>query len=84
MSVKNSTQKLITLQKVTLRIRDKFILPGISWDIHTCQYWAVLGPNGVGKSSLVGAIAGNIPVVNGQIVRHLPQALPASISFVSL
>jgi molybdate transport system ATP-binding protein len=83
MSVKHSTKKLITLKKVTLRIRDKFILPGISWDIHTGQNWAVLGPNGVGKSSLLGALAGNIPVVNGQIVRHLPQALPASISFVS-
>lgn len=83
MSAENSTQKLITLQNITLRVRDKFILPGTSWAINTHQNWAVLGPNGVGKSSLVGALVGNVPAVKGNILRHLPQALPAAISYVS-
>lgn len=76
-------QSFISLKNVTLRVRDKFILPETDWNIQTGQNWAVLGPNGVGKSSLVGALAGNVPVVKGKIVRHLPQALSTEVSYVS-
>ncbi len=76
-------QKFISLESVTLRVRDKFILPDTDWVIQTGQNWAVLGPNGAGKSSLVGALAGTVPVVKGKIVRHLPQALSTDISYVS-
>lgn len=75
--------KFISLENATLRIRDKLILPGTDWVIRRGQNWAVLGPNGAGKSALVSALAGNVPVVKGRIVRHLPRALSSEISYVS-
>jgi molybdate transport system ATP-binding protein len=58
---------LIRLENITLRVRDKFILPDTSWRIVKGQHWAILGPNGAGKSSLVRALVGDVPVVCGTI-----------------
>ncbi|MCX5842117.1 MAG: hypothetical protein NTY16_11850 [Deltaproteobacteria bacterium] len=35
---------------ITIRIRDKFIFPQTSWEILTGQHWAIVGPNGSGKT----------------------------------
>lgn len=83
MEQKSPEQKFISLKGVTLRVRDRLILPDTDWVIKTDQNWAILGPNGVGKSSLVGALAGHVPVVKGKLVRHLPEALAPEISYVS-
>ena len=63
-------QPVITLENVTLRLQDRFILQDTDWEIRTHQHWAVLGPNGAGKSSLVKALTGELPVVKGSIIRH--------------
>jgi ABC-type molybdenum transport system ATPase subunit/photorepair protein PhrA len=47
---------VITLDHITIRIRDKFILADTSWAIQKNQHWAIIGPNGAGKSTLVRAI----------------------------
>ena len=79
----HKSQRFISLNNVTLRVRDKLILPETDWEIRTGQNWAVLGPNGAGKSSLVGALAGNVFAARGKLVRHLPTARPKLIRYVS-
>lgn len=69
----NLEHRFISLNNVTLRIQDRFILKDTSWEIMTGQHWAILGPNGAGKSSLVKALTGEIPVVKGEISRHYPR-----------
>ncbi len=59
---------LFRIENITLRVRDKFILPNTSWQIVKGQHWAVLGPNGAGKSSLVRALIGDVPVVQGRLL----------------
>jgi len=76
-------EPLVTLEDVTLRLGERFILEGTSWRILDDQNWAVLGPNGAGKSSLVGAIAGEVPVARGRIVRHFHQTQPWAVGYVS-
>ena len=49
----------------------------------TRQNWAIIGPNGSGKSALVGAIAGEVPVVNGKISRHFVEPVQGAIGYVS-
>ena len=66
---------LVSLNQVTLRVRDKQILAGTSWDIHTGEHWAVVGPNGAGKSTLVRALTGEVPVVRGEIFPPEPASL---------
>ena len=63
-------EPFITLEDITIRLRDKFILPHTSWNILTGQHWAILGPNGAGKSSLVKVLTGDVPYVQGGITYH--------------
>jgi molybdate transport system ATP-binding protein len=80
---KKSDDRLIAFENVTLRIRDRHILPSTDWEIKKYQNWAVLGPNGSGKSTLLRAFTGNTPVVGGAIRRYGRQAQADSIGFVS-
>lgn len=60
-------QIVLKLENITLRVRDTFLLPNTDWQIDKGQHWAILGPNGAGKTSLVKALTGEIPVVQGNI-----------------
>ncbi|UCG09293.1 MAG: ATP-binding cassette domain-containing protein [Desulfobacterales bacterium] len=76
-------QAIITLDGVTIRVRDKFILANTNWVIKRHQHWAIIGPNGAGKSSLVRAIVGELPVVRGKIAYHGAELLKDRICYVS-
>ena len=73
----------ITFDNVTLRVRDRHILPSTNWEIKEGESWAVLGPNGSGKSTLMRALAGDMPVVGGTLRRRHPLAMPETIGYVS-
>lgn len=81
--MENRDRALVTLKAVTLRLGDRWLLPGTSWEIKTGQHWAVVGANGAGKTSLVRALAGEIPVVRGTIERHYPETDREAVGFVS-
>jgi molybdate transport system ATP-binding protein len=74
---------VITLDHITIRIRDKFILADTSWVIKKNQHWAIIGPNGAGKSSLVRAILGELPVVRGKIAFQDGKLFRRRIRYVS-
>ena len=76
-------EPFITLEDITIRLRDKFILPHTSWNILTGQHWAILGPNGAGKSSLVRVLTGDVPYVRGSITHHFPEHPSEIIGCVS-
>jgi molybdate transport system ATP-binding protein len=78
-----SDGRFIAFESVTLRVRDRHILPATCWEIREAQSWAVLGPNGSGKSTLMRALAGETPVVKGHIRRHHPLAAPECMGYVS-
>jgi molybdate transport system ATP-binding protein len=61
---------LITVERIAVRQRDRWLLQGLSWRIADGEQWAVVGPNGAGKTTLAKAIAGLLPVVQGTI--HYP------------
>ncbi|TFG39651.1 MAG: ATP-binding cassette domain-containing protein, partial [Syntrophobacterales bacterium] len=84
LGVKPAAEELITLDNVTLRLRDRRILAGTSWSIRRGEHWAVIGPNGAGKTTLVRALRGEVPVVQGKIFPADPwrlQELVACVSF---
>ncbi|MDD5169733.1 MAG: ATP-binding cassette domain-containing protein, partial [Syntrophales bacterium] len=74
---------LISVEGVTIRVRDRFILPDTSWEIKTGEQWAVLGPNGAGKSSLVKVLIGDLPYVRGTITHHYDKPPREAIGYVS-
>lgn len=59
----------ISLENATLRVRDRFLLSGTWWQIRPGENWVIVGPNGSGKTSLMKALTGEVPVVAGRIVR---------------
>ncbi len=61
---------LVTLDRITVRLRDRFLLEDTSWRIRKGEHWAVIGPNGAGKSTLIKAISGDAPVIKGRIIYH--------------
>jgi len=79
----DSDGPLVSFDQVTLRLRDRQILPDTNWQIQHGQSWAVIGENGAGKSTLVAALAGLVPVVAGRIHRHAPEAQPDAIGYAA-
>ena len=57
----------ITLNNITLRIRDKFLFQNTSLQFKKADHLLVVGANGSGKTTLVKAIAGLLPVAQGEI-----------------
>ena len=74
---------LITLDNVTIRVRDTFAISDTTWTIKRHQHWAIIGANGAGKTSLVRAIVGELPVVYGKIDYHADGSFKDRIGYVS-
>jgi len=77
-SNKSSSKPFLTLDHVTIRLRDRFVFEDTSWQIKSDEQWAVIGPNGAGKSTLVKAIAGDLPIVRGGALYHFLDGSGAS------
>lgn len=63
MSEQSST--VITLQDASVSVGGRTIWSDVSLQIEAGQFVAILGPNGVGKSTLLKAILGLIPLASG-------------------
>ena len=78
--------RLIHIDRLTTRIRDRVILENTSWMIEKGQNWAVIGPNGSGKTSLMRVLTRELPVISGKIHYSddfLPERDIALVSFES-
>ena len=62
---------LIELRDVSYQAGGQRLLDRVSWRLDLGQSWAVLGPNGSGKTLLLRMIAGKLwPNCGGEILRH--------------
>ena len=57
----------LSLKNVTVKLGDKEIFPNTNWTVYSHEHWAIIGPNSSGKSTLMRAICGKIPVIDGMI-----------------
>ena len=58
---------LVALRGAAVRIGGRTLWSGVDVAIHAGEFVAVLGPNGVGKSTLVKAVLGLIPLAAGSV-----------------
>ena len=64
----HSSKPFITVDNITVRLRDRLILQNSFWQINSDEHWAILGPNGSGKSTLVRSLWGGVPLQSGRII----------------
>jgi len=71
MMVAMPTDVLLSTDKLTLRAGGTSLLEQLDWQVHAGEFWCVLGKNGIGKSTLLHAIAGLLPPAGGCV--HSPE-----------
>ena len=81
---------LITLENTSVRLRDRPYLQNISWQFNFKENWAILGPNGSGKTTFAKSLFGEVPIVKGRIIFHFskrerqnPATISKAIGYVS-
>jgi molybdate transport system ATP-binding protein len=67
----------ISLENITVRLRQRWYLRHTSWEIREGEMWAIVGANGSGKTTLARTLLGEMPVVAGRVVRHYQGRYPA-------
>ena len=58
---------MIALERVSARVGD-FVIEDVSFTVPQGSYGIVIGPTGAGKTTLVEAIAGLVPITRGRLV----------------
>ena len=73
---------LLQVEELALRAGDITLLENFNWQVRAGEFWCVLGKNGIGKSTLLHAVAGLLQPASGRvcspdgdIVRATPQQL---------
>ncbi|GAA4408916.1 ATP-binding cassette domain-containing protein [Nibrella viscosa] len=59
------TETLLQLDNATVRRPDGVVLKNINWALNAGEHWAITGPTGSGKSSLLDTLSGRLPVLSG-------------------
>ena len=73
---------LIKIENLGLIRNRKPLLKNIDWEITEGQNWAIVGPNGCGKTLLMQVIQGRLPYSEGRITFKNSE-LKAGISSIS-
>jgi zinc/manganese transport system ATP-binding protein len=61
----SATEPAIQLRDAAVRVGDRLLWHDVNVDVPAGQFVAILGPNGVGKSTLIKAVLGLIPLAAG-------------------
>jgi zinc/manganese transport system ATP-binding protein len=80
----SSGRVVVSLTRAAARMGGQIIWSEVSLTVRAGEFVAVLGPNGVGKSTLLKAILGLVPITSGQarVLGSRPKAGNAAIGYL--
>lgn len=76
---KTVSPPLIELVGASLRVGERLLFRNTSWIFRHGEQWALVGPNGSGKTLFASALTGAVPVVRGEFC--MPAGAVAHVSF---
>lgn len=65
--MKRKPKPLIRMKGVSVRLDGKTAFHNLDWQLERNQHWAIVGPNGSGKTLFVRLLAGELPHAGGEI-----------------
>jgi zinc/manganese transport system ATP-binding protein len=65
--VNNIGAPVVSMRHGTVRLMGRTIWADVDFDVAPGEFVAILGPNGVGKSTLIKAVLGQIPLESGEL-----------------
>ncbi|KTT35588.1 ABC transporter ATP-binding protein [Pseudomonas rhizoryzae] len=60
---------MIRIHELALKRGERQVITGLSTELHAGRVHVILGPNGTGKTTLLRALAGDLPLAAGRIER---------------
>lgn len=66
-STRKTVPPILQVQNLSITRGDTAILSDLSWQVDPGQHWAILGPNGCGKTSLLSALTGYLSPTDGEV-----------------
>lgn len=73
---------ILTTVGLTVGYTGQPVLRDVNLTIHPGEFWFFLGGNGEGKTTLVRALLGMVPVLAGRVEFHVAESVPQFVGFV--
>lgn len=69
--------KILSLEGATIGYPDTLVLADLDWTVCRGERWAITGPNGCGKTTLMRTLLGLLPLRAGRLTRYDRQEKPS-------